>query len=391
ASGTHVSQAKPALWPPQAPMHTEEAVKNLNEVVSCFYSQFVHPRPNSIVDCGCISTCRTKGGRPKFGRFTPATNNIAPDNAFERLFAVWVILLAMGVFSSFISSITATVSSLRASQAKQFHERAALLRFFCERNLSADLFGKVNEVLRKEGMFQVRIQEQEVGLIKGIPETLLQQLHEEMYMSLMAHLPFWPEWAYGEDMHFLRIVCHFAMKEHIAKPMQDAFLPGRCSPEALIIETGHMCYIPAGSTRDIVVGEGDILCLASLWAEWQYHGRLTASYGSANYVGINSVTFCQLATEHGGPLWQYLQIFGILLLGLLESSGNAITDLIYKSSLMELGPRAEKYAAVFNARNARTKGFSRSQSGSKESITWSKNMVQTLETFEKFGSQSLGA
>ena len=53
-----------------------------------------------------------------------------------------MILLAMGVFSSFISSITATVSSLRASQAKQFQQRAALLRFFCERNLSADLYGK---------------------------------------------------------------------------------------------------------------------------------------------------------------------------------------------------------------------------------------------------------
>ena len=32
--------------------------------------------------------------------------------------------------------------SLRASQAKQFQERASLLRFFCERNLSADLYGK---------------------------------------------------------------------------------------------------------------------------------------------------------------------------------------------------------------------------------------------------------
>ena len=52
----------------------------------------------------------------------------------------------MGVFSSFISSITATVSSLRASQAKQFQQRAALLRFFCERNLSADLYGKAPDL-----------------------------------------------------------------------------------------------------------------------------------------------------------------------------------------------------------------------------------------------------
>ena len=33
-------------------------------------------------------------------QFTPSTNNIAPANALERSFAVFVILLAMGFFSS---------------------------------------------------------------------------------------------------------------------------------------------------------------------------------------------------------------------------------------------------------------------------------------------------
>lgn len=40
----------------------------------------------------------------------------AHSTGVYRLFAVWVILLAMGVFSSFISSITATVSLLSNSQ-----------------------------------------------------------------------------------------------------------------------------------------------------------------------------------------------------------------------------------------------------------------------------------
>ena len=35
-----------------------------------------------------------------------------------------------------------------------------------------------------------------------------------------------------QDMHFLRLLSHFAMQEHSARPMQDAFLPRRPCHEA---------------------------------------------------------------------------------------------------------------------------------------------------------------
>eukprot|EP00434_Breviolum_minutum_P016996 symbB.v1.2.014995.t1/scaffold1092.1/size138572/6 len=323
-------------------------------------------------------------------QFTPATNDIAPNSAFERLFAVWVILLAMGVFSSFISSITATVSSLRASQAKQFQERASLLRFFCERNLSADLYGKVEEVLRKEGMFRVRIQEKEVELVKGIPETLLQQLHEEMYMSMLHHLAFWPSWSLTQDHHFLLTLCHFCMVEHIAKPMQDAFLPGRLCPEVYIVETGRLCYVPGGK-GEMIISEGEVLCLPSLWAEWKYKGRLVASFGSAYYVGLCSIKFCEVASEHGGPLWQYLQILGILLLGLVEASSTR-SDFILPHLIPELSSRASKYAEILNNRLAHRSAYSRSNSRSKESLHSDtfRPVLETMETFEQFTTTSKG-
>lgn len=51
-----------------------------------------------------------------FGGDVLSRQNKDSDLHPDRLFAVWVILLAMGVFSSFISSITATVSLLSNSQ-----------------------------------------------------------------------------------------------------------------------------------------------------------------------------------------------------------------------------------------------------------------------------------
>ena len=46
----------------------------------------------------------------------------------HRFFAIWIILLAMGVFSSFLASISATVSSLRAIRSEQALKQSKLLQ-----------------------------------------------------------------------------------------------------------------------------------------------------------------------------------------------------------------------------------------------------------------------
>ena len=84
-------------------------------------------------------------------------------------------------------------------------------------------------------------------------------------------------------------------------------------------------------------GENAVICMASLWANWYHRGRnlavtwqtkrretkgfgsgLTASTGTCFYVGIQCEEFGRLASSHGGPLWQYLQVFGMLLVGTVE-------------------------------------------------------------------------
>ncbi|CAE7364080.1 eag [Symbiodinium natans] len=131
-------------------------------------------------------------------QFTPATNNIAPANYLERMVAVFVILLAMGVFSSFVSSITSAVNSLRAVRMQQITQENKIRQFFSERNLSAELFNKIQEVCRKRGLFDMRLKEEEVGLLKEIPESLKRRLHEEIFLPLLNIAPFFPYWSIWE-------------------------------------------------------------------------------------------------------------------------------------------------------------------------------------------------
>lgn len=48
-------------------------------------------------------------------QFMPATNNIGPDNFWERIFAIMTVLVAVCLFSSLVGSITAAVGSFRAA------------------------------------------------------------------------------------------------------------------------------------------------------------------------------------------------------------------------------------------------------------------------------------
>ncbi|CAE7292067.1 Kcnh7 [Symbiodinium sp. CCMP2592] len=285
-------------------------------------------------------------------QFTPATNNIAPYNAAERFFAIWVILLAMGVFSSFIGSISATVSSLRTARADQYQKQSKLLQFFIERDLSVELFGKVQEALKRVGNLEVRVRESEVSLIQGIPERFKMELHEEMYMSAVMKLGCWPSWRNEGQRPFFRNLCHRAMSEHVSTPGQDFFLPGADCQRVYVLQSGSMGY----SFREqipIPLRSQDVLCLPCLWAEWYHRGRLTSN-AICYIAGVDCEEFCRQAINFGGRLVQFLQIYGILLVGAVEAleEQRLATDLsLEEDKLSDVASRAERFASMSRAAN----------------------------------------
>merc|ERR1711939_631548 len=66
-------------------------------------------------------------------QFTPASMEVTPKNYAERLFNVFIILLAMVYFSSFISSIQQAMMHIR-NMNKWKEEREALIRTYFMNN-----------------------------------------------------------------------------------------------------------------------------------------------------------------------------------------------------------------------------------------------------------------
>ena len=277
-------------------------------------------------------------------QFTPSTNNIAPANGLERSFAVFVILLAMGFFSSFVGSITSTVNTLRSIQAAKVKQQDKLFQFFVERNMSLDLYSKVQEVIKTEKLSEVRLHETEVEIVNTLPERFRMQLHEEMFMNSLLKLQCWPkDLPNNETSGFLRRVCHDAMSETVVKRGEDLFLPhGECHSMYLVEPGNALKYALHG--RGSVVGPGESLCLPSLWAEWHYCGRCTAEFGPGYCTRVDGEIFANLAAKLAGQVSRYLQIFGILLIGAVEAQ-EEIDDLCFPKDKMDaLAARAALFA-----------------------------------------------
>eukprot|EP00435_Cladocopium_sp_Y103_P018335 s2615_g4.t1 len=325
----------------------------INHLIACCWYGITTLEPDGSTWLAQVDNSRVNVYDPwQMTQFTPSTNNIAPANGLERSFAVFVILLAMGFFSSFVGSITATVNSLRHIQAA----KDTLLQFFVERNMSLDLYSKVQDVIKSENLAEIRLHETEVTLVNSLPERFRMQLHEDMYMNSLLKLECWPKdmskdmLTEPENEVFLRQICHHAMSEGVLKRGEDLFLPYKDCHHVYFVEQGHgLKYASHG--RSTLVMQGDSLCLPAIWAEWHYCGRCTAESGAGYVTRVHGETFANLAVKFAGEVTRYLQIFGILLVGALAPWPSAVVeneeadDLCFKTEKMDaLASRARIFA-----------------------------------------------
>lgn len=261
-------------------------------------------------------------------QFMPATNDIAPANGLERLFTVVVIMFAMGVFSSFISSITNAVNSMREVRNEQIRRETILRKFFSERNLSTDLFLTIQDFCQKAGVAMEKIQEQQVELLRETPEGIRIRLHTEMFLPTLLSAHWLPEPVHDMDSQLFARLCHFCMSEQICQPQVEVFNHEVECTQVIIPQNSNLSYSLDGETFEEVPSHSWI-CEYALWASWEHCGVLKSSRTS-RLIMANVHQFCIQVTKTGGPLFEYLQTFGVLLVGMLEAfteDGSQLTDL----------------------------------------------------------------
>eukprot|EP00933_Yihiella_yeosuensis_P050065 TRINITY_DN47831_c0_g1_i1.p1 TRINITY_DN47831_c0_g1~~TRINITY_DN47831_c0_g1_i1.p1 ORF type:complete len:724 (+),score=94.89 TRINITY_DN47831_c0_g1_i1:35-2206(+) len=264
-------------------------------------------------------------------QFAPATNNVAPTNAMERVFAIAVVLTAMGVFSSFLSSITSTVNDFRLLCSKKKTQEALVRRFFHQRKISGELLKSLTKAYQQYSLAADRLRESDVKILSEIPEIFRIKLHREMFQPILETLCCLPAAVLHSNSNFIIKVCHFAVSEQAALPQHTAFLADDVIQGPVAVTSGCMSYESAALHHEggsVIPSLKEWLCEAALFAHWQCRGQLLA-VGTCHFATINSKQFADLASNDSAPLFSYLRVYSMLLVTLIEDlmTDGSTTDL----------------------------------------------------------------
>merc|ERR1719383_347008 len=144
-------------------------------------------------------------------QFTPASMEVQPTNVYERGFAIVVLLFALCVFSSFVSSITSAMTSLRDLSVKHEHQSFLLRRYLRERHISRPLSLRIRRFVAL-AVGDLKTKGDHVTLLKTLSPLLRLELKTELYMPNLAAHPFFKKITHPRSP-VLRALCQFALKE----------------------------------------------------------------------------------------------------------------------------------------------------------------------------------
>ncbi|CAE7221113.1 CNGA2 [Symbiodinium natans] len=289
-------------------------------------------------------------------QFMPATNNIAPNTAPERVFAIFVVLIGLAVFSSFISGVTNTVNQLRQMHVDHFKTETRVKSFLTQKSISVDVWCRVQRFVRLQVVLAKKsLKEADIPLLKDLPLSLRVKLHHEIYMPVLLTAGWLTEEMVELDEQLVLKLCDKVFSEKVATALHEIFLEGaECSE--VVIAGGPLRYDSSKLHGKQDVPQETWLCELCLWAHWEYRGNLQAD-GVVHYMVINGEGFASTMAHAGGALYHRMRTIGLLYVATAEAhdehpeSEGPLTDLaLPKQQAQELSIRARQFSDLQPAR-----------------------------------------
>mmetsp|Transcript_112505 Transcript_112505/g.223595 ORF Transcript_112505/g.223595 Transcript_112505/m.223595 type:complete len:749 (+) Transcript_112505:130-2376(+) len=230
-------------------------------------------------------------------QFTPASMEVVPLNTVERVYAISVVTMAMVTFSTFVSSITTSMTSLRRTNAERSKHRENLRKYITDNQISIVLAGKISAFFRSHSLkSKKRVHEDDVQAFKVLPDSLRMQLHWEVYSFRLTPHPLFHH--YGEvEQHGMFELCHRAMSEEHVGTCQDLFALGGKATKVYVLLSGLLeYYLSSCESGTVEVGEGSYICEVVLWVQWLHRGRLSAMT-SCEFVVLDASRFRKVTSR----------------------------------------------------------------------------------------------
>lgn len=266
-------------------------------------------------------------------QFTPASMEVVPTNTPERTYTVLVVICAMVLFSSFVSSITEAMTHLRKIHSARDNQYAMLRRYFGDRQVSMPLAMRIWRYLeqcvmakRKRKMYQ------DVELLKELPEGLQMDLLAEVFEPTMTRHPFFHQYAEANPPG-MRALCHQACQENQLFAGQELFTSGHAVQRMYFIVEGTLEYHrlldasdPNGAMDTKIASAGMWLCEYSLWVHWFHVGTMLAKT-PCTILHLDVTQAQSIMLQYVDSLMQCCKYAELCLLSIQSKTGASISDM----------------------------------------------------------------
>lgn len=228
-----------------------------------------------------------------FAQFTPATSPIHPKTLSEEVFNITLIFIGLVVFSSFLGTVTTTITALRARALEQAKQNTLFKQYVANNNVSWELGRRITNFAKQHHRRRGnRIMEKDVYFLKGLPETLLIELRCQVNTPYLSRHPFFE---HMKSMHPLSLmfVCHLCCAEAQYVNGDELFFFHADATRMFFMVEGVLDYFAGPHESTVSSAEfstGQWVGEPTLWVRRRHTGRLVAR-NDADVVYLESEKF----------------------------------------------------------------------------------------------------
>lgn len=182
---------------------------------------------------------------------------VSPTNVQERLVAVLVLVVALILFSSFLSSITHMMMQLSSLRHERTLHLRALYCFLDDHHISSELSVRVKKYVECKHPEQQQ-KEHDVEFLKLLPKQLMMDLHEEVRAPILSENTFFFH-IYCSHPRAVRQLCHDAVHPGNFHGEDIVFVNGDSGTRMFFVEYGSLRYHTGGRCNMSVSGSGQAL------------------------------------------------------------------------------------------------------------------------------------
>jgi len=262
-------------------------------------------------------------------QFTPASMEVAPTNAIERAYNIFVIFGGLLMFSSVISSMTQAQLYIQKISAAQKQQRQAVQRYISANSVSIELSTRILLFLKRRWAgVKKQLNEKDVEAFSGLPENLIMSLRVEVFTpTLLGHGIF--AFLQEMDMHSFSMICHMAISEESVLQAEDVFHVNAPGTHMYFVTGGRMAYfLGYEAVPTDFLERGRWISECCLWVAWEHCGRLSGDSRCSSLLKVSSHEFLKFAcqSEVGQNLQWYARLYADEA---VRDSGGAelVTDL----------------------------------------------------------------